>query len=238
MVGKLKASDAIIRFNYDCLIERALEEAGKSHNVIVTDEDVSSWKEDTVNLLKIHGCVNQRASIVITTDDYWEFFERRPNIANILGSEAAKHSLLFVGHGLEDTDFNRIYLQVTRNLAKFRRKSYAVQLNPNPVDVDFWKPKRLEIIRRMLDILRQDAPWVFDFHGLNYALYHKWCRNVHPHALAYNTEKYVRLYTKSRRAYRGRHNQPVWWPLAALGLLVVVPAVPGVRAAARHFREV
>ncbi len=136
----------IVSTNYDCLIERALEEAGKSHNVIVTDEDVSSWKEDAVNLLKIHGCVNQRASIVITTDDYWEFFERRPNIANILGSEAAKHSLLFVGHGLEDTDFNRIYLQVTRNLAKFRRKSYAVQLNPNPVDVDFWKPKRLEII--------------------------------------------------------------------------------------------
>ena len=136
----------IVSTNYDCLIERALEESGKSLKVIVTDEDISSWKEDAVNLLKIHGCISQREYIVITKDDYWEFFERRPTIANILGSEAAKHSLLFVGHGLEDADFNRIYLQVTRNLAKFRRKSYAVQLYPNPVDVDFWKTKRLEII--------------------------------------------------------------------------------------------
>ena len=136
----------IVSTNYDCLVERALEEAGKPFNVIVTDKQVSSWEEDKVNLLKIHGCVSQWESIVITKDDYWEFFERRPSIANILSAEAARRSLLFVGHGLGDDDFNRIYLQVTRNLAEFRHKSYAVQLYPNPVDVTFWKAKRLEII--------------------------------------------------------------------------------------------
>ncbi|MGA9347711.1 MAG: SUMF1/EgtB/PvdO family nonheme iron enzyme [Anaerolineae bacterium] len=136
----------IVSTNYDCLIEWALEEAGQPFNVIVTDKQVGSWDEDKVNLLKIHGCVSQWESIVITKDDYWEFFEHRPNIANILSAEAARRSLLFVGHGLGDDDFNRIYLQVTRNLAEFRYKSYAVQLDPDPVDVAFWKAKRLEII--------------------------------------------------------------------------------------------
>ena len=136
----------IVSTNYDCLIERALEVAGTPFNVIVTDRQVGSWDEDRVNLLKIHGCVSQWESIVITKDDYWEFFEHRPNIANILSAEAARRSLLFVGHGLGDDDFNRIYLQVTRNLAEFRHKSYAVQLDPDPVNVAFWKAKRLEII--------------------------------------------------------------------------------------------
>ena len=136
----------IVSTNYDCLIERALEKAGTSFNVIVTDKQVSSWDEKKVNLLKIHGCVSQWESIVITKDDYWEFFEQRPNIANILSAEAARRSLLFVGHGLGDDDFNRIYLQVTRNLGEFRHKSYAVQLYPDPVDVTFWEAKRLEII--------------------------------------------------------------------------------------------
>ncbi len=136
----------IVSTNYDCLIERTLEAADRPFNVIVTDKQVGLWDENKVNLLKIHGCVSQWESIVITKDDYWEFFEQRPNMANILSAEAARRSLLFVGHGLGDDDFNRVYLQVTRNLAEFRHKSYAVQLHPNPVDVTFWKAKRLEIM--------------------------------------------------------------------------------------------
>jgi formylglycine-generating enzyme required for sulfatase activity len=136
----------IVSTNYDCLIERALEAAGRPFNVIVTDKQVGLWDEDKVNLLKIHGCVSQPEHIVITEKDYWEFFKHRPEIATNLRADAARHSLLFVGHGLGDDDFKRIYLQVTDNLAEFRHKSYAVQLYPDPVDVVRWEKERLEII--------------------------------------------------------------------------------------------
>ena len=136
----------IVSTNYDCLIERALEAAGRPFNVIVTDKQVSSWDWGKVNLLKIHGCVRQREHIVITKDDYREFFERRPNIANILSAEAARGSLLFVGHGLGDDNLDRIYSRVTRTLAEFCLKAYAVQLYPDPVDVTLWEKKPLEII--------------------------------------------------------------------------------------------
>jgi formylglycine-generating enzyme required for sulfatase activity len=149
----------IVSTNYDCLIERALEAAGQPFNVIVTDKQVGSWDERVVNLLKIHGCVTQWESMVITEDDYWEFFERRPEIATNLRAEAARRSLLFVGHGLGDDDFNRIYLEVTRNLGEFRHKSYAVQLDPNRADVVRWEKKKLEIISadaaRFLRALRE-----------------------------------------------------------------------------------
>ena len=56
----------IVSTNYDQLLERALEVAGRPFNVIVTDRQVSSWDEGVVNLLKIHGCVSQWESIIIT----------------------------------------------------------------------------------------------------------------------------------------------------------------------------
>ena len=99
-------------------------------------------------------------------------------------------------------------------------------------------PERLAIIRKMLRILQEDSPWVFDLHSLDYMLYHKWCRNVHPHALAYNQEKYQRLDIEGRKAYRQEYNKPIFWPLLALGGIVAVAALPAARAAARHFREV
>jgi len=99
-------------------------------------------------------------------------------------------------------------------------------------------PERLAIIRKMLHIIRRDAPWGFGHHMLQYELYHAWCGNAYPHALAYNQEKYRRINVAARTEYRRKHNKPVWWPLAAFGLLLVVAIVPAGRAAARHFREI
>lgn len=99
-------------------------------------------------------------------------------------------------------------------------------------------PERLAIIRKMLHIIRRDAPWVFDRHDLDYEMYHSWCENAFPHALAYNQEKYRRIDVAARREYRRKYNTPIWWPIVALGLLVTAAAVPAGRAAARHFREI
>ena len=99
-------------------------------------------------------------------------------------------------------------------------------------------PERLEIIRKMLHMLRRDAPWVFDLHRLEYGLYHEWCHNAYPHSLAYNSEKYVRIDVATRREYRKQHNKPIWWPVLVFGLLAVAGIIPAARSAARHFREI
>jgi ABC-type transport system substrate-binding protein len=99
-------------------------------------------------------------------------------------------------------------------------------------------PERLKIIRRMLAILRADAPWVFGSHPVSYILYHKWCRNAYPHALANNRTKYQRINTAERTAYRRKHNKSHWGPVVAFFVLLVLAAVPAVWLAARHLREV
>jgi len=98
-------------------------------------------------------------------------------------------------------------------------------------------PERLAIIRQMLRILREDAPWVFGFHPVSYGLYHEWCHNAYPHSMAYNTSKYLRIDAARRAAYRREYNAPQWWPVAALAVALAALTVPAVFAAVRHLRE-
>ena len=99
-------------------------------------------------------------------------------------------------------------------------------------------PERLEIIRRMLDIIRRDAPVVFRYYPQAYGLYHTWYRNAYPRVVSNNTLKYCRIDPAARKAYRRKHNKPVWWPVALVGLLFAVLIVPAVVIAARHLREI
>lgn len=89
-------------------------------------------------------------------------------------------------------------------------------------------PARLQIIRRMNDILRHDAPWVFGLHPKSYTLTHRWLKNRKPNDVANNTLKYQRIDAVDREAARHAWNAPVRWPLyllLAFFLLLVVPAV-------------
>jgi len=90
--------------------------------------------------------------------------------------------------------------------------------------------ERQAIIDRMIDILRQDAPWLWGYHPKDYALYHSWYANLKPNKIAYNTVKYQRVDPALREQKRREWNQPVWWPLALGAVLLVVFALPAVIA--------
>jgi oligopeptide transport system substrate-binding protein len=74
-------------------------------------------------------------------------------------------------------------------------------------------PARQEIIDRMLEILRRDAPWLWGFHPKNYVLQHGWLHNVKANIMANNKLKYWRVDSARRDQLRGEWNQPVRWPL-------------------------
>ncbi len=98
-------------------------------------------------------------------------------------------------------------------------------------------PERLEIIRKMITILREDSPWIFGIHPLGYGLYHKWYHNAVPHGMAFNTIKFRRIDPVARTEYRKKYNQPRVWPVVIFLVCLVVASIPAVRVAARHFRE-
>ena len=96
--------------------------------------------------------------------------------------------------------------------------------------------ERQAIIDRMIDVLRQDAPWLWGFHPKDYALYHAWYNNLKPNKIAYNTLKYQRIDSALREQKRREWNPPLWWPLVLGALVLIAFALPAVIAWRRRER--
>lgn len=90
-------------------------------------------------------------------------------------------------------------------------------------------PARQQIIDRMVEILRNDAAWLWGFHPKDYALYHAWLHNVKPNKIANNTLKYQRVDAALREEKRSEWNRPVLWPIALVMVLLVAFAMPALR---------
>jgi len=86
-------------------------------------------------------------------------------------------------------------------------------------------PQRLEIIRQMVQLAREDAPWVWGIHPKSLALSHAWYRNVVPNAMANNTLKYRRIDAALRVKKQQEWNQPVLMPLIVMALFVVIMVI-------------
>jgi SIR2-like protein len=147
--------NAIMTTNWDNLLEEALRQAHKPLVKVVQDTDIAFADNHKTLLVKLHGSVEQRDSIVVTGDDYLHIFTRLPETINLTRSYFATRTLLFLGFGLADDDFKRLYLDVERNLGRNMRRAYAVQLNPTPVSIKYWQTKNVEVINAdVTDFLR------------------------------------------------------------------------------------
>ena len=65
----------------------------------------------------------------------------------------------------------------------------------------------------MLAIAREDAPWIWGFHPVEYGLYHEWFKNAKPMSFGGNTLKYKRVDAQLREQCRDDWNRPITWLL-------------------------
>jgi hypothetical protein len=87
-------------------------------------------------------------------------------------------------------------------------------------------PERLEIIKKMLHILQEDAPWIWGLHPIGFGLYHEWFRNSYPNKMANNTLKYKKIDPELRMKRRREWNQPIYWPVVLLSVIFIITIVP------------
>jgi ABC-type transport system substrate-binding protein len=89
-------------------------------------------------------------------------------------------------------------------------------------------PERQRIIDEMIEIARQDSPWLWGYHPVTYSLRHAWVGNSKPNLMANNALKYLRVDPALRAERRKQWNTPVVWPLWALAVLlggILLPAL-------------
>jgi oligopeptide transport system substrate-binding protein len=98
-------------------------------------------------------------------------------------------------------------------------------------------PARQEVLDRMVEIARHDAPWVWSFFPKDYALQHAWVHNRKPHSIANNGLKYQRIDAALREKMRRQWNQPVLWPAALFALALAASVLPAIAAYRRRERR-
>ncbi|MBC7803510.1 MAG: ABC transporter substrate-binding protein [Candidatus Parcubacteria bacterium] len=87
-------------------------------------------------------------------------------------------------------------------------------------------PERQQIIDRMTEIFRHDAPWIGGFHPKNFALFHSWLGNAKANEISDNKLKYLRVEPARREALRREWNRPVVWPAILILVLLVISIIP------------
>jgi ABC-type transport system substrate-binding protein len=97
-------------------------------------------------------------------------------------------------------------------------------------------PERQQIIDKMVDIARQDAPWIWGMHPKKYSLRHTWISNDKPNTMARNNLKYLRIDPQKRAEMRAQWNRPVVWPLALILIGLVASSIPALVSYRRRER--
>ena len=114
--------------NYDTLIEDAF----RRHfhvNVKATDDAVArSGGNAEIEVIKMHGCIeiSPHDDLVITQEDYENFFMRRPATALRLGQDLLDKSFLFIGYSYADSDITNILVEARRLARNATRQHYII----------------------------------------------------------------------------------------------------------------
>ena len=112
---------------------------------------------DRTVILKMHGAVDRgdpdRDSYVITEDHYIEYLARK-DVSNLIPVQIAaklrKSSFLFLGYRMRDWNL-RVILHRIWGEQRLSYKSWAIQLEPEPIEQEFWSKRGGEILRMGLD---------------------------------------------------------------------------------------
>ena len=121
-----------ITTNYDDLVERTLSALRRFPVKVVKNEEVASTgARDGTYVVKFHGDAHTPdTDIVLSRDDYDNFFVQRPVMASLLEGLLLNQTFLFVGYSLRDPNFRLVLSRIHQMLQDAKRDAYAVTFDP------------------------------------------------------------------------------------------------------------
>lgn len=128
LLSEVPQIDTIITTNYDRLFELAY---GSGNLVpIVQNTNFPYVQSEKVKLYKVHGDIYQQDSVLITQDDYNEFFHNINNpLWNKIKTLVAEKTIVFIGFSYADQNIDFLIDSVARNLGTHMKESFL--LTPN-----------------------------------------------------------------------------------------------------------
>lgn len=112
--------------NYDNLIEKALEQSGKTVDAKLTSDSLSYAKKGRDAIIyKMHGDISLPNDAVLTKDDYESYNEKRQMFTTALQGDLVSKTFLFWGFSFNDPNLEYILSRIRILLGESRRDHYC-----------------------------------------------------------------------------------------------------------------
>ncbi|RVQ55868.1 SIR2 family protein [Sinorhizobium meliloti] len=157
---------AIITTNYDLILDNIFSD----YTPIIGQQVVRNIAANIGEIFKIHGCVSDPSSLVLTEEDYKSFEEDKKYLTAKLLAFFAEHPLLFIGYSADDRNIKDILYVVNKLLCEngqlypeniyFLEWASSIDASTYPVRekiIDIGEGKSF----RIKAIVAQDFGWVF-----------------------------------------------------------------------------
>lgn len=164
--------DTVWTTNYDRLIEKSYESAGRNVEVKLTIENLAQARKGRdVTVYKMHGCVSQPHDAVLTKQDYEVYDVKRRLFTDSLKGDFVEKTLLFIGFSFTDPNVERILSKVREQLGQNQRTHYWITRRPSTInDQNNTSSEEIEYNRIKSELQSEDLKrygiqtvWVDDF---------------------------------------------------------------------------
>lgn len=145
-LGKLPVK-TIFTTNYDKLLEAAYRvHARIEPSVILQPQQLGYIDERELRIIKLHGDIDHPSTLVLSRRDYTSYKAHHPDFVRELHQSINNYTMLFVGFGLRDSNFRRIYDDARSLYDSGHRCAYAIMTGTNLVDKRIWDDNGLKIL--------------------------------------------------------------------------------------------
>lgn len=157
---------AVITTNYDPFLEVVFPD----YQPIISEEILRSDYQSIGEILKIHGCISEPETLVLTDEDYNEWIEKKKYLSAKLLTYFAEHPVLIAGYSVGDNNVCRLLSDIDEVLSPedgLIENIYFLDWEPEVSSIDtFEREKRIPTIDgnsiRVNYIHSQRFDWVFN----------------------------------------------------------------------------
>ncbi|MFB9278455.1 SIR2 family protein [Cohnella cellulosilytica] len=161
----------VITTNYDQFLEKVFPD----YEPIIGQKILKTNPMSIGEVFKIHGCITEPESMVLTQNDYNEFMNKKKYLSAKLLTYFAEHPLLFIGYSAEDPNIKTILSDIDEIISSNNElipNIYILEWSPSVSDSQY--PQREKIISidsyrsvRIKSITSNSFNWVFEAFGAN-----------------------------------------------------------------------
>lgn len=157
----------VLTTNYDDLLEQGLRAQRRYPITVAKASEIPQTGGRGVYTIKLHGDLQRGDGtgdyddVVLSREDYDDFFDRRPLMASLLEGLLLNRTFLFVGYSLRDPNFRLIFRKLDRLLKEAKRPAYVLTFEePNAYQRAYWASKNVQLLSLGTDSPQQTL-WLF-----------------------------------------------------------------------------